>query len=112
MSTATTAIAARVRDRVSPGTRTGAVIVGVIPPLGVASDSRMARTSSAVWGRSAGFFSRQRMTSCDNAAGNVARRVVTATGASVTCATSTPCGVADWKGGRPVSISYAMTPRA
>jgi len=77
----------------------------VRPPLGVAIASSCWSSSAAVCQRSAGDFSRHRITSAASAAGTVARRFVTGSGASVTCAASTCWGVAPVKGGRPVSIS-------
>jgi hypothetical protein len=47
-STTPTASGTQVRDRGRLVARTGAVIVGVVPPLGVASDSSTAVSSSAV----------------------------------------------------------------
>ena len=52
---------------------TGWVPVGVIPPLGVRSESKTGTSSSACWKRSAGFFARQRITISPSAGGTVAR---------------------------------------
>ena len=86
-------------------TGTGCVPVGVIPPLGVRSESKTGTSSSAVWKRSAGFFSRQRITAAARGGGTVARCSDTWSGTCVTCATSTDCGEAAVNGGWPVSIS-------
>ena len=74
-------------------------------PPGVRIASKWLRSSSAVCQRSAADFSRQRITNAASAAGTAARRFVTGSGCSVTCAASTCWGVAPVKGGRPVSIS-------
>ena len=73
------------------------------PCVAVASSS--GSRSSALCQRSAGDFSRHRITSAASAGGTMARRFVTGSGASVTCAASTCRGVAPVNGGRPVSIS-------
>ena len=88
----------------------GCVPVGVIPPLGVVMSSSACTTSLALCGRSAGRFSRQRITSAASAGGSEARRLLIGSGASVTCAASKFCGVRPAKGGCPVSSSYASTP--
>ena len=46
---------------------------GVMPPVGVVMVSSCATISSALWGRSAGCFARQRMISAASAGGTVAR---------------------------------------
>lgn len=84
----------------------GLVLVGVIPPLGVAASiSNSARSSAAVCHRSAGFFSRQRMIVPAIAGGTAGRWSVTGRGCSVTCAASTICGLKPVNGGQPVSNS-------
>ncbi len=90
----------------------GRVSVGVMPPLGVASASNCGSNSSALWNRSAGFFSRHRMTIASSAAGTVSRCLVTGCGGSVMCADNTICGVVPMNTGRPVNSSYATAPNA
>ncbi len=86
-------------------TDTGTVSVGVIPPLGVASASRCPSISSALCQRSAGFFSRHRITRWAKAGGTVSRCVVTGSGAWVTCAMSITWGLLPAKGEAPASNS-------
>ena len=57
-------------------------------PLGVAIPSSSCRISSALCGRSAGFFARQAITSSASAEGIAARRLVMGVTGSVTCAAS------------------------
>ena len=90
----------------------GVAPVGAIPPLGVAIAWSCVSSSSALCTRSAGFFSRQRITSSLSAGGTEARCALSGAGASVTCAASTCCGDMPLKGGRPQSISYAIAPSA
>src|SRR5439155_15998587 len=63
--------------------------VGVVPPLGVASGSSWASSSSAVCHRSAGRFSRHFMMIAASAGGHAGRHLVTGSGACETCAAST-----------------------
>src|SRR5438128_1964534 len=109
---AAAAIALHRREPARDALRDGAaaVPVGVIPPPGVVMSSSACTTSLALCGRSAGRFSRQRITSAASAGGSEARRLLIASGASVTCAASKFCGVRPAKGGCPVSSSYASTP--
>ncbi len=83
----------------------GAVPVGVIPPVGVDIASSCAWTSSADCQRSAGFFSRHRITTSASPCGTVVRYLVTGVTDSVTWAASMACGVGALNGVRPVSIS-------
>ena len=80
--------------------------------LGVAIACRSVNSSSARCTRSAGFFSRRRITSALSAGGTDGRFIVTGTGVVVTCAASTCCGAIPLNGGRPQSISYAIAPTA
>jgi len=64
-------------------------IAGALPPLGVPSPSRPCNSSSALRGRSAGCFSRQRMMSAASAGGSEGRRFVIGSGACIVCAAST-----------------------
>ena len=64
---------------------TGWVFVGVIPPLGVSTASRCGSISSAVWNRSAAFFSRHRITTMFRTSGTAVRCFVTGCASSVTC---------------------------
>ncbi len=68
--------------------------------------------SSAVCGRSAGFFSRQRMISAASAGGTLARKRSTGCGCCVTWAAMMACADEASNGWRPQSISYATIPRA
>ena len=86
--------------------------VGAIPPLGVAIACSCVSISAAVCTRSAGFFSRQRITSALSAGGTLVRCPLSGAGGSVTCAASTCCGDIPLNGGRPQSISYAIAPTA
>jgi hypothetical protein len=61
----------------------------VTPPLGVISASSCGSNSPALCHRSAGFFSRQRITSPARAGGTACRWLVTGSGAWVTWAEST-----------------------
>jgi hypothetical protein len=63
------------------------------PPPGVRIESRAASSSLAFCGRSAGRFSRQRMTSAASAGGAAGRRLRMDSGASATCAASVCWGV-------------------
>jgi hypothetical protein len=83
----------------------GMARLGSIPPLGVPIASSRDTISSAVCHRSAGFFSRQRITSSASGAGTEGRRRVTGAGASVRCAASTAWAVLPTNGGVPFSIS-------
>lgn len=80
-------------------------VIGAMPPVGVPSASSRWCSSAALCGRSAGFFSRQRITSSASGSGTAARRSVIGVTASVTCAASIWCGLIPVNGGRPVSIS-------
>ena len=84
---------------------TGWVPVGVIPPLGVVNVSSCCSSSSALSHRSAGCFSRHRITSAVSGPGTAGRWTVTGSGVWVTCAESVAWGVAPMKGGLPHSIS-------
>ena len=107
------AIAAARRQERVPGAATGALVaaaarvavVGTIPPLGVASGSRSATNSSAVWKRSAGRFARQRMMTAPSAGESCGRCSAIGFASCVTCAASVCCGLSPWKGVCPVSIS-------
>ena len=68
--------------------------------------------SLADCGRSAGRFSRQRITSAASAGGKFERRLAIDSGTSPTCAARRFCGVRPTNGGCPVSSSYASTPNA
>ena len=72
--------------------RVAAVIAAALLPLGVASDSSERSSSSAVCGRSAGCFSRQRMMSAASAGGIDGRSCCTGSGVCIVCAASTCCG--------------------
>ena len=96
----------------APEVIAGAAPVGSIPPLGVAIAWNCVSSSCALCTRSAGFFSRQRITSALSAGGTDVRCALSGAGACVTCAASTCCGDIPLKGGRPQSISYAIAPRA
>ena len=91
---------------------TGVLEIGVVPPVGVAIESSLAAISSALWIRSAGFFSRHRRTRSFIAGGMVLRYRTGGSGRSAMCAASIPCGVGATNGVRPQSISYAMAPTA
>ncbi len=111
----TTAAPATPTRRLRGGRRTAVAagtVVGVVPPLGVRIVSSRATISSARCHRSAGFFSRHRMTRSASGAGTAARRSVIGRGASVTWAASTCCALVPPNGGCPASISYASTPKA
>lgn len=86
--------------------------VGTVPEPGVVRASNRLSSSAAVCQRSAGFFSRHRMTSSANAGGTVPRWLVTGSGVSLTWAASIACGVVAVNKVRPVSISYAIAPTA
>ncbi len=88
----------------------GRVWVGVIPPLGVASGSRLLSSSSAVCHRSAARLARQRMMTASSAGGQLGRCRETGSGVCVTCAARICCEVMPVNGGRPLSSSYAMAP--
>ena len=85
--------------------RTGWVLVGVIPPLGVASGSRADIRSPAVWKRSAGRLARQRMITASSAGESPVRCVPSGVGSRMTCAARVCCGFNPWNGGYPESIS-------
>jgi hypothetical protein len=99
-------------QRVGIKARTGCVLVGVKASPDRRMGSSAASSSSAVWNRSAGRFSRQRMTACSSAGGMPARRAERGSGALVRWATSTCWADSPTNGGRPVSISYAIAPMA
>ena len=109
-------MARRPRGSVSdrPDRRTGpwSAYTGTVPPLGVVSMSSAAISSAAVCGRSAGCFSRHRMTTLASAGGRPGRWVVTGSGSAARCAPSIAWGERPVNGGWPVSISYAMMPNA
>ena len=90
----------------------GVAPVGAMAPLGVAMAWSCVSSSSARCTRSAGFFSRQRITSALSAGDTEVRCVLSGAGASVTCAASTCCGDIPLNGGCPQSISYAIAPTA
>ena len=71
------------------------------PSLGVATPSSWVTRCPADCQRSAGFFSRQVMTSAASAGGILARCFVTGSAALVTCAASTAWGLGPVKGGCP-----------
>jgi hypothetical protein len=77
MITATAAAVGTNQRRLLAIPAIGRVSVGITPPLGVASDSNCGNNSSAVCQRSAGRFSKQRMTTDSSAAGTVSRCFVT-----------------------------------
>ena len=81
-----------------------AEVYAAVAVPGVAAASSTGISSSAVCGRSAGCLARSRMTRSASGAGSD-RCFVTGSGAWVTCAASTCCGVAPVNGGRPASIS-------
>ena len=74
--------------------------------------SRTCTISDAVWGRSAGLFSRHLLTRLASAGGTLGRRRSIGSGLSLACAASIACAELRVNGGEPVSISYAMTPKA
>jgi hypothetical protein len=99
-----------------PGSRarraTVGACTGMVPPLGVVNVSSAPIRIPAVCGRSAGCFSRHCMMSEASAGGSPGRCIVTASGSETRCAPRRACGVCAVNGGRPASISYAMTPNA
>ena len=86
--------------------------VGAIPPLGVVAEASIVIASLALCTRSAGRFSRRRITSAASGAGMFGRRLSTGSGASVACAASIACGDRWLNTWNPVSISYAIAPTA
>lgn len=70
------------------------------------------RISAPVCHRRAGSFSSARVTACASAAGVSGRFPATGAATSARCLEATAAAFSARKGGRPVSISYATTPRA
>ena len=105
-----------VADGAGTAAAKGAVPAGVMPPGVLAPETVMPSSawtsSSAVCGRSAGFFSRQRMMSAASAGGTLPRKRSTGCGCCVTCAAMMACADPASKGWRPQSISYATMPSA
>jgi hypothetical protein len=93
------------RAAAAGATGRSAALVGCVPPLGVVMSSSAWTISPALCGRSAGRFSRQRITSAANAGGRFGRRRDTGSTTSVTCAASSCDGFRPVNGGCPVSIS-------
>ncbi len=94
---ATSSAATAVRQRGAPQARGAAA-----PPVDAPSITRF--RSSADCQRSAGSFSRQRITLDASSAGTSGRRRATDSGRFITCAASTRC-TPPLNGGRPPSIS-------
>ena len=80
-------------------------------PLDVMLSSTRTR-SPACSGRWSGCFNRQRITSSASGSGQSVRSVRMSFGVSTSCAASICVGESPWKGGRPASISNAITPNA
>ena len=88
------------------------VVMRARPEPVVVTRSSASTISLASCGRSSGFFARHRMTSDASSLESSGRCARIVCGRSVRCATSSSCAGREWNGGRPVSISYAITPNA
>ena len=112
VSPATSASRTTGARRAVGGRGMGAVMVVATPSAGVLNDSSAWSSSPALCQRSAGRFSRQRITSAASAGGTAGRRVASGGGGCARWAATTACAVGPVKGGRPVRISYPRTPSA
>src|SRR5262245_13192273 len=103
-----TATCVTVSDDISGATALGAVdSTPMAPPTADAADSRACASSSAVWNRAAGSFSRQRIATASSACGMKTFGFCTegGTGASRICLMSTVDAEAPLNGTSPESIS-------
>ena len=93
-------------------TASGCVTLGGAASPAALIASMTSSTSAALCQRSAGRFSRQRMTSAASAGGTLGRDCASGGAGWVSWAATIAWGEGPVNGGRPARISYPSTPRA